>query len=371
MIQVVGEHPDVLAAAAKGERRGPQCGLLHHACQAARHGEVVPAVGHHEEPEHDRTRLVVAGRRARKLDLFLGHELMRALAQPAEPFGAGCMGQRVGLGLRAGGGKRGAEEQLVEVRLHMLSFTQLAAPPGRHGWQLQFLAQQMRRKPGQERKKGRAFHQAGAERVGDGNQPRPGRFHKPGHTEQRFAAQRERVTKGIAYAAQDHVHRAQAVESFQEHPPVPHGQIAPLDQREAQQPGEVGVLEVGFVAWPGRQQCDGRVVGSGGRQPAQRLAAEGQNLRDRARAHGLQYIPQHAREHAPVFEHETESGRRLSAVRQHAPAPFRPARNVGGIDLEIVSPGHPHRLAGPQVAGVRVDERCRDEPVSHQALHAE
>ena len=57
-----------------------------------------------------------------------------------------------------------------------------------------------------------------------------------------------------------HVDRLQAAERLQEHAAVAHRQVAALDQREAEVAREVGVLEVGLVVRPGREQHDARVV---------------------------------------------------------------------------------------------------------------
>jgi hypothetical protein len=143
----------------------------------------------------------------------------------------------------------------------------------------------MRREPGQERQKRRAFHQAGAERVGDRNLPSASRFNEARDAEQRLTAQGERIAVSVVHAAQNHVHRAQAIEGLEEDSTVAHGKVTALDQREAQQPRHIGVLEVGFVPRTGRQQRDGGIVRSRWREPAQRFAVNRQALRKRTRTH--------------------------------------------------------------------------------------
>ena len=70
---------------------------------------------------------------------------------------------------------------------------------------------------------------------------------RPGHAEQRIAAQLQRIAEVVVEAAQDHVHRLQAGERLQVDAAVAHGQVGAVDQREAPVPREERVLEVGLV----------------------------------------------------------------------------------------------------------------------------
>jgi hypothetical protein len=79
-----------------------------------------------------------------------------------------------------------------------------------------------------------------------------------GHAERRVAAQFERVAIAVVLAAQDDMHALQAAQGLQVDRVAAHRQVLPLDQRKAEVAGQVGVLEIGFVVRPGRQQHDVR-----------------------------------------------------------------------------------------------------------------
>ena len=98
-----------------------------------------------------------------------------------------------------------------------------------------------RRQKGEQR---RCFHRAGAERIGDRHIARARRLHQTRHAEDGIAAQLQRIAPGIVHAADDHVHRLQALERFQKNAPVAHGEIVALDERIAEVAREVGVLEI-------------------------------------------------------------------------------------------------------------------------------
>ena len=66
--------------------------------------------------------------------------------------------------------------------------------------------------------------------------------------------------KTIVDAAQQHVHALETAERLQVQHAVAHGEVAALDQREAEVARQVRVLEVGLVVGAGGEQRDVRVV---------------------------------------------------------------------------------------------------------------
>ena len=73
----------------------------------------------------------------------------------------------------------------------------------------------------------------------------------------------------VVQPAEDHVDRLEAAEQLEEDAVVADRQVAPLDQRVAEVAGQVGVLEVGLVVGPGRQEHDPRDCRDrAGRSPA-------------------------------------------------------------------------------------------------------
>ena len=81
-------------------------------------------------------------------------------------------------------------------------------------------------------------------------------------------------------------------------------------------------------------------------------------------------LRQNAREHTTILHDKTQARGRLGAVRQHAPDAVGPAREVGGVELQVVVAGHAHRLARAQVNGIGEDQRGRDEAISNEAMDA-
>ena len=132
---IIGQHPHVLAAAAQRQPARPQRVRFYDAGQAARHGEVIPAIGDDEQAEDDGSGGVVPHRRLRELHLFLGHELVGTLAQSPEPLGAAFRRQLPGLGLGTGTCEGRAQKQCIQMLFDVSPLPDLAAPPGRHRWQ--------------------------------------------------------------------------------------------------------------------------------------------------------------------------------------------------------------------------------------------
>ena len=142
--------------------------------------------------------------------------------------------------------ERAFHDQRLQRPERVVAFAVLPAPPRRDVGDAQFFTEEMPRERGQKGEERRGLDRAGAERIGDRDVARARRFHESGHAEEGIAAQFQRIAAGVVHAADDHVHRLQALERFQENPPVAHREIAALHQLVAEITREVGVLEIGF-----------------------------------------------------------------------------------------------------------------------------
>ncbi len=138
---------------------------------------------------------------------------------------------------------------------------------------------------------------------------------------------------------------AQPLRGVHEHAVARAGQVAALDQFNAHQPGQQGVLEVGRVRGAGGKHHHDRVGGAGGRRRAQR----GQQLGGVAvhRVHVL--LGEQRREgpghREPVLDHVADPGGDADVVLQHAdppgPVPDQvDAGHVAADPVRRVEPGH-------------------------------
>ena len=122
--------------------------------------------------------------------------------------------------------------------------------------------------------------------------------------------------------AQQHLGAAQAGDGADEDAVVAHGQILALDQQEAEIAREIGVLEIGLVHRPGREQADAHVVVAVERG---KLALE--RLEERRHAlhvGGAVDVGHGAGKREPVLDRIAGARRRLRAVAEHPPAAVGP-----------------------------------------------
>ena len=105
----------------------------------------------------------------------------------------------------------------------------------------------------------------------------------------------------------------QSLQGFEVQLFIPHGQVVALHQTQAQIPGQVSMLKIGFVVRAGCEQCD---VGRGARRAAgldavdQGLVGFGQALHGQ-RLKGLGELTRH---NLPVFDQVTQTRGRLRAL---------------------------------------------------------
>ena len=214
----------------------------------------------------------------------------------------------------------------------------LAAPPGGHFRQQQFLADQPFGNRRQEAEPGRGLEHAGAERVG---------HHDAAGAQARQAARARRARNRRAAPADRRSRRRGGAGSSARGAGRPassgtarvaaHREVVALDQRHAELAREVGVLEVGFVERARREDHRQRRT----RRPRCDCSSR-RAVRRRSRARGARRCRGWPRD-APA---RGSRGSRARSPRPRAPACDRPA----------ATSGHPARAPGPRR---RRAARCR------------
>lgn len=163
------------------------------------------------------------------------------------------------------------------------------------------------------------------------------------------------------------MHGAQALQGLEVEPLVAHREIVALDQRDAQVARDVGVLEVGLVVGPGRQQHDVRRLA--GRAHAlealhHRVVGGGQALHVQ-RLEGLRELPRNGQ---PVLQQVAQARGSLGALRHHPPVAVGPAREVEGGDAQPGVARRAHAMHRAQVAGVALHQGGRQQAFCQQLL---
>ena len=293
--------------------------------------------------------------------------------------GVGPRGQHLGRHQRPDAGVEGAaagrprvsrfDHAAAQLGQHLAHGGRLAAPPGVQGGQLQLFAQQAPRERGQKAEQRARFKKARTRRVGHQQVAGAHRLQQAGHTQARFGAHLQRVEKGVVDPLDEAVHRPQAVQRLQVQAAPAHRQIAAFDQRQAQVAREVGVLEVGLVVRPGREQRDVRVLAgrAGGLDALDEAAVSG---RQAAHVHALEGIGELGRDGRAVFQQVAQARGRLRALRHHPPIALGSARQIEGDDVQVRAAHHRHAVHGAQVVRVALHQRGGQQAVLQQAALA-
>ena len=135
-----------------------------------------------------------------------------------------------------------------------------AAPPRLRRRKEQLLAEETTGDGGDVAHKPGRLHQRAAERIGQRHAATAHRLQEPRGAGQSAAVQLERIAFTIDDAAEENVDRHEPAECLQAGTVLANGEIAPLDQRQPQVAGEVGILEPGRARRPGAEQRDPRDV---------------------------------------------------------------------------------------------------------------
>ena len=263
------------------------------------------------------------------------------------------------------------DDQFVEMLADIVERRLLAAPPGRHRGHGQRYAEQALANRRQEAHQRTGGEQSAAQRVGDGDPPGTRRVEEAGHAERRLAAQFEGVAIIVILAAQDDVDALEPLQRLQIHRVAAHRQVLPLDQRVAKVTGEVGVLEIGFVVRPRRQQHDVRLlarIDRGQRGEAVLLVVE--EIGEVLHAQVMEHLGEDTRDDEPVFQCIAGARRRLRTVGDGPPAAVRRACQVYRVVVQPDTARWPRAATGPQEAVLAIDQRRRQQPLGEQALFA-
>ena len=190
----------------------------------------------------------------------------------------------------------------------------VAAPPSVNRRQPQRLAEQSFTQLWQEREQSGILEHPGSEVVQHADSALADTFHESGDPKPRVRTQLERVHPGRVDAPQDHVDLLEFAKNSHPYPAVTNRQIAALEQREAEQGGNEGLVEGGFRVRPRAQHHDARVLDRAGRRinegEAHRLEERGQPMQV-----GLMIdIRNDPRNDTAILHGESGTGRRLSAI---------------------------------------------------------
>ena len=275
--RVPADHPGVLRAAAlRAVDDEFALGQRHAGEAAGQHPDVVAVVdGERAQVGVPRAHAVVDERRdGGQLHDRLGDPAARVLQQPprarrVRPCDAAGPDHEA-LAARA---VDGLDDELVEPVEHLLERARVFEPPGVDVRQDRLLAEVVPDQVGQVGVDELVVGDAVADRVGDRHVAQPRGQQQSWAAEHRVGAELQRVEELVVDAAVDHVDPRGAGGRAHPDPPARAEQVAALDEFDAHEPREQGVLEVGGVEDAGREHHDGRVVDPRRRARAQRLRA--------------------------------------------------------------------------------------------------
>ena len=223
---------------------------------------------------------------------------------------------------------------------------------------------------GQElRERGRLEH-GHAERVRHEHVARAPGLHQAGHAERRVRAQLERIAEVVVQPPQDGVDALEAGQRLEIDAVLAHGEVAALDEGEAEVAGQVRVLEVRLVVRARRQQHDVGRLAVARRPLAERLLKRQEELGEPLHAELAEGVGEEPRDGEAVLERIARARRRLGARAGHPPSAVGPARQVEGDLMQVDPARRRDAVTGAQEAGMPVDQRRRDEPFFEQALRA-
>ena len=372
--------PYILAATATLIRQNPGVVLAGRARQPAGHHHIALGRGYREHPQTHRTGQQLAAmatielRRTRER-----HQLLCIVVARIGPYPRLQLRQPIliqilakdGLDTPPLGMRHGTlENEMSGFFQRIFHDRSLAAPPGGHPGQREGFAQQVLAQAGQEARQRPGFDHAGANAVGQQYIAASHHVHQTGHAQRRVGTQFERIAEIIIHAAHDGMHPAQAGEGLEPHAAVSHRKILPLDQREAQVARQIGVLEIGFVVRPWRQQYGidpaiilRRIGGDG-------IAQGGIKIRQSGHAQLAEKIRKQAGADDAVFKCIAHAGGRLAAVIDDPPLPVWRARQVHREDMQEAPAGRRDAMRGALETRMAQHQRRRQTPLVEEGLRA-
>ena len=321
--------------------------LLGNARKAARHRHPLPVrparkeTAQGEAPRlepsvHDR-----GGRRC--LDQFLRDIIHRAAGKTLHDFLA-RLRIHVGTNARAALGyagnaapERRCEDQPVEAGQRNVALCLLPAPPCCRIGQHQRAAGHHLGQTRQECRHGARFHHTRAGPVRHRQLSRTARVDQTGDADLRMLVEGHRIDVAGIDPAPQTVDPLQTRDGANIQPAVAHGQVAALHQRKAQVAGQMRLLGIALVEPAGGKQADAR-IGAGailGNAEPQRLEEFG----DPPRTDAGKQPASTADQRQPVLQRIADTGGQTRAVRQHSPFTRGSARQIDGINAQMIAAG--------------------------------
>ncbi len=261
-----------------------------------------------------------------------------------------------------GEGRR--DHHAVEFSDHLLAHVGAAEPPRRDIRHFQLGAEHDRRQRRQERQHGARLDQAGAERIDDDDLAVAHGLQQSGDAEPRGGVEFERIGEIGIDPPQHHFGAPQTRNGADEDAVVLHDEILAFHQEEPEIAGEIGVLEIGLVHRPGRQQADAGIVAAVEREQLglQRL----EKRRNALDARGAIDIGDGARQRQPVLDRVARARRRLRAIVEHPPASVGAAADIDGIEAQMRAARRLDADQRPQEFRIAGDQSGRQPAVARQ-----
>ncbi len=264
----------------------------------------------------------------------------------------------------------GLHHELVEPVEHLGERGGLLEPPGVDVGEDRLLAEEVADEVGHVGVDELVVGDAVADRVRDRDVPEAGGEHEPGRAEHRVGPELLRVEELVVDAAVDHVDAGGTGGRAHPHAPAGAEQVAALDELDAHEPREQGVLVVRGVVDAGRQHDDGRILDALGRARAQRLQQAVRVVADRPHPHRREQLGQGLRHDAAVRDDVAHAARHAHVVLEHPPGAELVADDVDAGDVHAHAVGADDAGGLPVVVGRRADQRRGDHPVAHRVLRA-
>ncbi len=367
------EHPDVLAERHPLTTTGDGVEGVGHdpAERPGQHGVRRP-VRDPEEPQGERSRAQPeAGDRWRRRQRqhLLADIAARVGPQPVAPRLALRLAQTGAEGAAVGAGADRPDHQPVEVADQVVEPEGGASPPGVGRRQQQALVEQGLAQRGEQRRQGRRLDQPGAEAVGTDHRAPSAGLEETGHAQLGVGPQLERVAPDVVDASQHHVDRAATVDLAGPDPALAHLQVGAGDQGEAEQGGEVGLVEGRLAVPSGGQHHDPRALDAGRGQLGQRVAHHPEVRREPVQLGGLVGVGEQPRHHATVLHRVAQPRRRLRAIADHPPRAVGGTAHVGGGHDQPRAP-RGQAPGGADIAVEAPEQLGRDQAGGQQSARA-
>ncbi len=290
-----------------------------------------------------------------------GRQLHDRLRDPAARVGEQSLAERFEFVFARGGADdeplaAGAvhrlHDQLVEPVEHLFEGGGVFEPPGVDVPDDRLLAQVVPDEVGHVGVDQLVVRDPVADRIGDGDVAEAGGEQQAGTAEHRVGTELQRVEELVVHAAIDDVHPGGSGRGAHPDAATRTEQVAPLDQLDAHEASEQGVLEVGGVVDAGGEHHDGRVFDAVGCARAQGLQQFVRVVADRAHSHGDEELGEGLRHHAPVRDDIAHAARHAHVVFEHPPAALLVPDQVDARDLDAHAVGrHDAGRLAVEVAG--------------------